>query len=159
MQLVYKAIGRVASQDVTVLICGESGTGKEFVVRMIHEQSARAKGPAARRSPKRPSAGTTTPPAEGAMVVDNAGNSSGNSSKRSTRNFELDKTISHTRLASGEIRRLSVAVVLDDKQTTNDQGETTREPWKPEELAKFTTLVKEAIGFNVQRGDSVQVSW
>lgn len=116
-----------------------------------------------------PAAGTTTPPAPpaagaaaagiggGTGAVAASGESSGNSSKRSTRNFELDKTISHTRLASGEIRRLSVAVVLDDKQTTNDQGEVTRSPWKPEDIAKFTTLVKEAIGFNAQRGDSVQV--
>ena len=83
--------------------------------------------------------------------------SSGNSSKRSTRNYELDKTISHTRLATGEIRRLSVAVVLDDKQTLDDKGVATRTPWAPEDIAKFTTLVKESVGFNAQRGDSVQV--
>lgn len=120
-----------------------------------------------------PAAGTTAPPATvpatnapatnaaggaaASTTTASAGESSGNSSKRSTRNFELDKTISHTRLASGEIRRLSVAVVLDDQQTTNDKGEVTRSAWKPEDIAKFTTLVKEAIGFNAQRGDSVQV--
>ncbi len=116
-----------------------------------------------------PGAGSTVPPATAANPAaatataaatstdSNSGESSGNSSKRSTRNFELDKTISHTRLASGEIRRLSVAVVLDDKQTTTAQGESARTPWTPEDIAKFTTLVKEAIGFNVQRGDSVQV--
>ncbi|HWC90129.1 MAG TPA: sigma-54 dependent transcriptional regulator [Pirellulales bacterium] len=45
MQEVYKAIGRVASQDVTVLIHGESGTGKELVARAIYQHSARSKGP------------------------------------------------------------------------------------------------------------------
>lgn len=45
MQAVYKAIGRVASQDVTVLILGESGTGKELVARAIYHYSRRAKGP------------------------------------------------------------------------------------------------------------------
>ncbi|WP_425613469.1 sigma-54-dependent transcriptional regulator [Anatilimnocola sp. NA78] len=45
MQTVYKAIGRVASQDVTVLILGESGTGKELVARAIYHYSRRAKGP------------------------------------------------------------------------------------------------------------------
>ena len=45
MQDVYKAIGRVANQDVTVLITGESGTGKELVARAIYQHSRRAAGP------------------------------------------------------------------------------------------------------------------
>jgi len=45
MQGVYKSIGRVASQDVTVLILGESGTGKELVARAIYQYSQRAKAP------------------------------------------------------------------------------------------------------------------
>jgi two-component system nitrogen regulation response regulator GlnG len=45
MQEVYKAIGRVAQQDVTVLIRGESGTGKELVARAVYQHSPRASGP------------------------------------------------------------------------------------------------------------------
>ncbi len=45
MQEVYKAIGRVASQDVTVLIRGESGTGKELVARAIYQHSRRGQRP------------------------------------------------------------------------------------------------------------------
>ena len=45
MQLVYKAIGRVASQNVTVLIRGESGTGKELVARALYHHSHRSSGP------------------------------------------------------------------------------------------------------------------
>jgi two-component system nitrogen regulation response regulator GlnG len=45
MREVYKAIGRVAGQDVTVLICGESGTGKELVARAIYQHSTRARAP------------------------------------------------------------------------------------------------------------------
>lgn len=81
----------------------------------------------------------------------------GNSSRRSTRNYELDKTISHTRLATGTVRRLSVAVVLDDKQSINEDEEIVRTPWSDEELARFTALVREAVGFNAARGDSVNV--
>jgi flagellar M-ring protein FliF len=80
-----------------------------------------------------------------------------NVSKRATRNYELDKTISHTRLSSGTLRRLSVAVVVDDLTTTNDAGETLRQERTPEEISRITQLVKEAIGFSEQRGDSVQV--
>src|SRR5581483_4655003 len=45
MQEVYKAIGRVAPQNVTVLILGESGTGKELVARAIYHHSNRARAP------------------------------------------------------------------------------------------------------------------
>jgi two-component system nitrogen regulation response regulator GlnG len=45
MREVYKAIGRVAGQDVTVLICGETGTGKELIARAIYQHSARSKAP------------------------------------------------------------------------------------------------------------------
>jgi len=76
---------------------------------------------------------------------------------RATRNYELDRTISHIRSGGGDIRRLSVAVVLDDKQSVSEGGETVRTPLTEDELARITSLVKEAIGFNGQRGDSVNV--
>lgn len=80
-----------------------------------------------------------------------------NSSNHITRNYELNRTISHTRLAAGTVRRISAAVVLDDKQVVDDEGEVTRTPLKPEELERITGLVKEAIGFNEKRGDTVNV--
>ncbi|GMQ88293.1 MAG: flagellar basal-body MS-ring/collar protein FliF [Gammaproteobacteria bacterium] len=80
-----------------------------------------------------------------------------NNSKSSIRNYELDKTISHTRLASGTIRRLSVAVVIDDKQELDDNDELVSKPWSDEELNRFTSLVKDAVGFNPQRGDTVNI--
>ena len=80
-----------------------------------------------------------------------------NKSKSSTRNYELDKTISHTKLASGTIRRLSIAVVIDDKQELDDSDELVSKPWSDEELNRFTNLVKEAVGFNLQRGDTLNV--
>ncbi|MCW8891357.1 MAG: flagellar basal-body MS-ring/collar protein FliF, partial [Sedimenticola sp.] len=80
-----------------------------------------------------------------------------NSSKRATRNYELDKTISHTRLASNKLRRLSVAVVVDDLITLAEDGSSSRLERTPEEISRITRLVKESIGFNAQRGDSVEV--
>ncbi|MFC1685369.1 flagellar M-ring protein FliF C-terminal domain-containing protein, partial [Pseudomonadota bacterium] len=58
-----------------------------------------------------------------------------NSSTQATRNFELDKTISHTRMGSGNVRRLSVAVVVDDPPGTKGAE---REPRTPEELERIT---------------------
>ena len=80
-----------------------------------------------------------------------------NSRRKSIKNYELDRTISHTRLGSGRVKRLSVAVVIDDKVAFDDKGEATRTPYSPEELDRFTGLVKEAVGYNAQRGDSVSV--
>jgi flagellar M-ring protein FliF len=101
-------------------------------------------------------AANATDPETATGAVANGANDAldGNSSRRSTRNFELDKTISHTRLASGTIRRLSVAVVLDDRPGA---GGAAREPWAPEELERFTNLIREAVGFDAERGDSVNV--
>ena len=82
----------------------------------------------------------------------------GNSSRRSVRNFELDRTISHTRVAPGKIKRLSVAVVVDNKQTLNADGEMERKPLAKEELDRLASLVKDAVGFSADRGDSVQVT-
>jgi flagellar M-ring protein FliF len=82
---------------------------------------------------------------------------SGSSSERVTRNYELDKTISHSRMSGGTIRRLSAAVVVDDKATPGENGATVRTPIAEEELNRITNLVKEAVGFNAERGDSVNV--
>ncbi|MFQ5643755.1 MAG: flagellar basal-body MS-ring/collar protein FliF [Thiogranum sp.] len=80
-----------------------------------------------------------------------------NNSKSSIRNYELDKTISHTKLASGTIRRLSIAVVIDDKQELDANDELVSKPWNDEELKRFTALVKDAVGFDEQRGDTINV--
>ncbi len=81
----------------------------------------------------------------------------GRTNRREIKNFELDKTISHTRFAPGRLHRLSVAVLVDDKVTVDDSGVVTRRQRTPEELDRLTGLVREAVGFNAQRGDSVNV--
>lgn len=81
----------------------------------------------------------------------------GSMQRRSTRNYELDKTISHTRLPTGSLLRLSVAVIIDYKKSVNGKGIVERVEHSPEELNQITDLVKETIGFNSIRGDSVNV--
>lgn len=112
-----------------------------------------------------PGALTNQPPEDGqlgggakqAKSESESARQSGNSSKRSVRNYELDKTISHTRLASGTVRRLSIAVVIDNQQVTDDKGDVSSQPWDKAELERFTALVKEAVGFSARRGDTVNV--
>ena len=77
---------------------------------------------------------------------------------QSTRNFELDRSISHTKQQQGRVNRLSVAVVIDDKVNVNPaSGEITQVPWTTDQLARFTRLVQDAVGFDASRGDSVSV--
>ncbi|QLF94449.1 flagellar M-ring protein FliF [Pseudomonas sp. ABC1] len=77
--------------------------------------------------------------------------------EQATRNYELDRSISYTRQQQGRLRRLSVAVVVDDQVSVNASGETTRAAWNAEDLARFTRLVQDAVGFDASRGDSVSV--
>ncbi|PKM26405.1 MAG: flagellar basal body M-ring protein FliF [Gammaproteobacteria bacterium HGW-Gammaproteobacteria-13] len=78
--------------------------------------------------------------------------------EQSTRNFELDRSISYTKQQQGRLRRLSVAVVVDDQVKIDaTSGETTRVPWSSDDLARFTRLVQGSVGFDATRGDSVSV--
>lgn len=95
--------------------------------------------------------------AQGTGTGTQAAGQTGNGRFNSTKNYELDRTISHSRLASGNIKRLSIAVVVDERVTVNDQGETVREARTPEEMERLTSLVREAVGYNVARGDTVNV--
>jgi flagellar M-ring protein FliF len=80
-----------------------------------------------------------------------------NQNRSSTRNFEVDRVISHTSNPVGSVQRLSVAVIIDDKQVTADDGSVSKIPYSAEEIASFDKLVKETIGFDENRGDSVSI--
>ncbi len=79
------------------------------------------------------------------------------SSEKKTVNYELDKTISHIKSAVGNIHRLSVAVVLDDKTHLNEEGEVVRTPLTEEELLRFRRLVSDTVGLDETRGDTLSI--
>lgn len=102
-----------------------------------------------------PPAAATAPQVAGGGGAD--GGTPVNTSKRATRNYELDKTISHTRMPTSRLRRLSVAVVLNHRYASTEDGAVETIERTAEEITRISNLVKEAIGYNLQRGDSVQV--
>ena len=112
-----------------------------------------------------PGALTNQPPADGEapeQIDPLTGESVGpapikHSRENITRNYEVDRTISYTRQSQGDISRLSVAVVLDNKRSLDAEGNTVTEPWSDEEIATLTTLVRDAVGFREDRGDRVSV--
>ena len=105
-----------------------------------------------------PAAGVAPEVAEGELG--STASATTNVNKRSIKNYELDKKISHTKLSSGRVKRITVAVVIDNKQgaVTAEGGASASEPYSDEDVAKFTVLVKEAVGFNALRGDSVTIT-
>ena len=78
--------------------------------------------------------------------------------KESTINYEVDKTIQHTQQSTGNIKRLSAAVVVNYRKKTDESGKITYEPLTAEETREINSLVKEAMGYNERRGDSLTVT-
>jgi flagellar M-ring protein FliF len=81
-----------------------------------------------------------------------------NVSVQSTKNYEIDRTVAYTRQPAGQLKRLTVAVVVDDMPVIGKDGKPAKgRPLTDAELAHITTLVKDAVGFDQVRGDSVNV--
>ncbi len=87
-----------------------------------------------------------------------AGGGAGTSGRReAVTNYEVDKTVRVTRSASGNVKRLNAAVVVNNRNVVDSKGKSTQVPLGNDELEKLTALVRESIGFNKERGDSVRV--
>lgn len=84
--------------------------------------------------------------AAAAVAADNS-----NTRTQATRNYEIDRTISYTSSDPVSVRRLSVAVVIDEPAGEGAAA------WTAEDLERITALVRDAVGYNVERGDSVTV--
>ena len=87
-----------------------------------------------------------------------------NITARSTRNYELDRSVRHVKSATGTVERLSVAVVIKERaplvQPKDDKGvapEPQPNPYKPEEIERMQSLVRSVVGFNEARGDVITV--
>ncbi len=80
-----------------------------------------------------------------------------NLTNSATRNYEVGKTVRHSRQAPGGIQRLTVAVLVDQPLVEGADGEMVREPMAQEELERLTALVQDAVGFDANRGDNVNV--
>jgi flagellar M-ring protein FliF len=72
-------------------------------------------------------------------------------------NFEVDKTVKVVRNATGSIKRLTAAVVLNYRKNVSKTGKITMTPLSEKEMENITSLIKEAIGVSKDRGDSVNV--
>ena len=100
----------------------------------------------------------TTPAVPGAAATANAAQPN-NMSRNATTNYELDKTIKHAKGGSGLIKRLSVAVVVNHKKSAPDkEGKVKSAPMSSAEMQQINELVREAMGYNKERGDTLNVA-
>ncbi len=102
-----------------------------------------------------PGAASNTPPGPQAAPVTAA--TPTESSKNATRNYELDRTLQHTRQPAGRVKRVSVAVLVDHVPRTGSNGKTSDQALSAAELTRVEALVKQAVGFDTARGDTVSV--
>ncbi|RMA59134.1 flagellar M-ring protein FliF [Acidovorax sp. 100] len=130
------------------------------------QQVLESRGSATKTATGVPGAVANQPPApsaapiNGANPAPNAGGQQGTeeqSNKReSTTNYEVDKTVKVVRGSTGAVKRLSAAVVVN-YQSAEDKGKTVTKALTPEQIEQMTALVRETIGFNRERGDSVNL--
>jgi flagellar M-ring protein FliF len=111
-----------------------------------------------------PGALTNQPPVPATAPISAAGPGAGQAAspntsirKDATVNYEIDKTIQYVQQGSGGLKRLSVAVVVNYKKATDKAGKVSMKPLSEAETTQITNLVKEAMGFNQERGDTLNV--
>lgn len=141
--------------------------GKEAKIAIRSQQVSEQNGTTGAPAAGIPGAASNQPPvaatapltgASQPLQTAQAGGAAGTNGRRdATTNYEVDKTVRVTRNASGDIKRLNAAVVVNNRSVTDAKGKTTQVPLTPEEIDKLTALVRETIGYNKERGDSVKV--
>ncbi len=113
-----------------------------------------------------PGATTNQPPGAASAPINGAaqtlaaggqGALAGGGKRESIINYEVDKTVRVVKGASGLVKRINAAVVVNHNVTTNDKGKTVSTPLTEAQIEKMTALVRESVGFNKDRGDSVNL--
>ena len=118
--------------------------------------STAAQGAAQTGTPPSPAAASAPPGTE--PVGGTAGAPGDKTTSRDvTRNYEIDRTLDYSSQPAGTVRRLTVAVLIGDRTVAGKDGKETKVPLSADDLARVTQLVKDAVGYDASRGDSVSV--
>ncbi len=133
------------------------GDGAEGIPGALSNQPPGTSG-----APSIPGAATPGNPAPatgaaGAAQTSAASSGPSSSAQRSTRNFEVDRTLSYVKQPVGVLKRLNVGVALDDWQKVDADGKVTTAPMSEADIKRFTQLVRESIGLKDDRGDQLNI--
>jgi len=103
--------------------------------------------------------GVATAPIEGGAAPAGQQASTGPTSKNATTNYEVDKTLRYEQKPMGGIKRLTVGVVVNYRRSIDPKtGKVVVKPLTPAEVAQINELVKQAMGYSQQRGDTLNVA-
>ncbi len=142
-------VGGAASGGVPGALTNQPPAGGT-VAAVAAPQSGNANAPAGTTTPASAAAPGAAGAAAAAAVPESV-------SKQATRNFEIDRTLSYKREPGGRIKRLTVAVLVDNPSKMAADGKTVAAPLSATQIDDITKLVKNAVGFDEARGDSVSV--
>ena len=140
--------------------------GKDAVATLRSQQSTEQSGGGTALPSGVPGAASNQPPVPATAPITGAaqplqaapgGTSAGSTKREAVTNYEVDKTVRVTRNATGTVKRLNAAVVVNHRTATDAKGKVTTTPLSDDEIEKLSALVRESIGFSKDRGDSVKV--
>ncbi len=160
----YKPDSAIVRSEQTSLQTGPGATGAGGVPGALTNQppaggtvaaaTATTPAPASALSGNANAPPGTTTGAPAAAAVAAAGDTV---NKQETRNFEINRTLSYTRQPGGRIKRVTVAVLLDDVAKVSANGKSSAQALTAAQIDNITKLVKNAVGFDETRGDNVSV--
>ena len=156
----YKPDGTVVRSEQSSEESSRGGSGSGGVPGALTNQPPAGGQAVAAAKPAAPapaSGGAAAKNAAAAAAAAVAAATPQNTSKQSTRNYEIDRTVSYSRQPAGRIKRVTVAVLVDNVHKTGADGKVTEQPLSKEQIEGITQLVKNAVGFDEARGDSVNV--
>ena len=135
----------------------KGGDGAEGIPGALSNQPPGTSGAPAIPGAATPGNPAPAPGPAGAAQSTAAAGGPSSSAQRSTRNFEVDRTLSYVKQPVGVLKRLNIGVVLDDWQKVDADGKVTTSPMNDTDIKRFSQLVRESIGLKEDRGDQLNV--
>jgi flagellar M-ring protein FliF len=158
----YKPDSQIVRSEQTSESITKDGSGSQGVPGALTNQppsAGVAQPPGSAPAAAKP-AGAASAAAAASATSAVAGTSAGvtdSTSKQSTKNYEIDRTVAYTRQPAGRLRRVTVAVLIDNMRIAGKDGKIKETPLSKEQLEHVNQLVKDAVGYDEARGDSVNV--
>jgi flagellar M-ring protein FliF len=159
----YKPDGAVVRSEQSSEETSRSGSAASGGVPGALTNQPPAGGTASPPSTAKPPAAATAATSAAAASAAAASASSAaastpeSSSRQNSRNYEIDRTVSYSRQPAGRVKRVTVAVLVDNLRQVGADGKAAERPLTKAEIEDITRLVKDAVGFDEARGDSVNV--